>query len=243
MRTGLKLCHVILCQNDFQLNQVTKLFPKKPTLKIHNPIVLSGNKLEEKIGDRSYIAWLANFRFVKNLKALYEIALLLENEQFKIAGVYSNKKDEETTTYLSKLDRLKNVSFVGYLSRNEVLGFLSKAKYLLNTSRHEGFSNTFLEALAVGTPVLTTVNANPDQIIDKNKIGIIYRDSHDLKSKLDSLTEISYQILSDHCFRYVKASHDHILLSHQLNSFLEEKTTDHLFRKTKEEVRKTSSLA
>ncbi|WP_394334865.1 hypothetical protein [Aquiflexum balticum] len=34
--------------------------------------------------------------------------------------------------------------------------FLNQAKFLLSTSRYEGFSNTFHESMIVGTPILTT---------------------------------------------------------------------------------------
>lgn len=217
MKKGIQMSDYVLCQNDYQLGLVRKLFPKKGYLKIYNPFILSTTVFENR--ERRYIAWVANFRFLKNLKLLYEIASLLENEEFQIAGVYVNHHPE-VDKYLTKLKSLKNVNFKGYIKRDDILRFLSNAKFLLNTSHYEGFSNTYLEALSVGTPVLTTSNANPDQIIDKGNLGIIYQDSNDLKSKLELLTETDYQLLSKRAVEYVEENHDHIQLAKRLVQFL-----------------------
>lgn len=219
LKLGINRCDYLLCQNDYQFNQAERAFPGKKILKITNPFVL---RKEGKIaGPKTYIAWVANFRYVKNLRLLYEIAELMDNQQFKIAGVYSNKEDAETTLYLEKLSSLRNVDFVGYIKREKIFEFLSKAKFLLNTSRYEGFSNTFIEAMSVGTPVLSTNNANPDEILYKNRLGIIYTNSNDLKLQLENLPKTEYLQMSEDAIQYVKGNHDHIQLSKQLVDFLE----------------------
>lgn len=223
LKLGIQLSDYVLCQNDYQFGLVKKMFPNKRMLKIHNPYVFP----EQQKGNgriRGYIAWVGNFRFQKNLKLLYEIAVLLKNEKFEIAGVQI-KTDSETDEYLPKLRSLENVTFRGHINRNDILDFLSNAKYILNTSYYEGFSNTFLESMSVGTPVLTTPNANPDKIISKNKVGIVYEHAEDLKSKLLQLTENEYQELSDRAIEYVRNNHDHIQLAKVLVKFLEGKNT------------------
>jgi|SRR5690606_34886812 len=217
LKKAIKSCDYLLCQNDYQYSQAQKLFPKNNILKISNPFILTQSK---KSSIRNYIAWVGNFRYVKNLKLLYQIAKYLEHEQFEIAGVHSANKDPETTEYIKKLQGLKNVNFLGHLDRERVFEFLSAAKYLLNTSRYEGFSNTFLEAMSVGTPILSTANANPDHILTKNNLGIIYQNYDDLGAKLKKTSLEDYQLMSERTIQYVKDNHDYKRLSEKMMDFL-----------------------
>src|SRR5690606_18295690 len=99
LRQGLKLSHYILCQNDFQYQQLKKQFPRNTGEKIHNPFYFEEREQED-ASNKRYIAWAAKIRYVKNLKLLYEIAALMKEEQFEIAGTYT-RRDPETDEYLA----------------------------------------------------------------------------------------------------------------------------------------------
>ena len=126
------------------------------------------------------------------------------------------KCDEETRTFLEKLRQLPNVKFVGFLHRSQILPFLSKAKFLLNTSHYEGFSNTFLEAMSVGTPIITSSKVNPDSIISKFQLGIVYTNPADLMDQYLLITQESYRELSEKCFNYVSKNHNYKSLAEKL---------------------------
>jgi glycosyltransferase involved in cell wall biosynthesis len=215
-----KFCPIIMVQNDFQFNSLRKKYPNKQILKISNPFIISKENLSIKTSMKGYIAWVANFRYQKNLKLLFEIAEVLNEEDFKIAGIPMASMDSETTGYLEKLKGLPNVEFVGQVSRKDILQFYSKAKFLLNTSRYEGFSNTFLEALTCGVPILTTNNVNPDEIVSKFNLGVLYINERDLEGVLDTIDEKKYQIMSKNAVDYVQKNHDHIVLGRKLIDFL-----------------------
>jgi glycosyltransferase involved in cell wall biosynthesis len=211
----------IFVQNDFQYENLKLEFPKIKIFKLFNPIEIKKDYLNIKKSKSGYIAWVANFRFQKNLKLLYEIAFSLPNEMFKIAGLALLPMDEETDTYIKKLKLLQNVEFVGVLDQSEIPNFLTQAKFLLNTSRYEGFSNTFLEAMMVGLPILTTHNVNPDGIIDKNNLGILYNDAWDLSLKINKLKDPEYFQISKCCIMYIEENHDHITIGKNLLKYLE----------------------
>jgi len=217
---GLRMSHHILCQNNYQLLKIKKKFPHKSVIKILNPYYLENQEPPANEQSRGYIAWLGLYRYPKNLKLLYQIASLLKHEQFLVAGKAGSNSDEETTMYLEKLQQLKNVQFPGFLERTQVLPFLAKAKFLLNTSRFEGFSNTFLEAWAVGTPVLSTVNVNPDSIISNHKLGIVYNDVFDLCKQYTTLPRELYQLMSENARQYVAHYHGYRIVTKQLLSYL-----------------------
>ncbi len=225
---GLRTCDIILSQNEYQYQTLKKKFPNKRILKIHNPIIIDKALLASKSEhEKGYFAWLANFRFQKNLKLLHEIATLLPNEKFKVAGSPNKNIDEESSTYLQKLKELPNVEILGPVRRDSLYSFLKNAKYLLNTSRYEGFSNTFLEAMVAGTPILTTPAVNPDKIISKNNLGLIYETPEDLITLLSSVNQERYAQLSQNCVDFVYTNHDHLNLANRLMAYLDApKTSD-----------------
>lgn len=217
---GLRLSHHILCQNNYQLQLITKKFPGKSALKISNPLYIKDQEPVSALRSERCIAWLGNFRYTKNLKLLYEIACTLKREQFLIAGKEGPKCDDETRYYVEKLKQLPNVQFCGFLQRTQVLPFLANAHFLLNTSLHEGFSNTFLEAWSIGIPVISGVNVNPDSIISKYDLGIIYNDVFDLCTQYSVITPDRYQQMSDNAREYVENHHGYRLLAGRLLSYL-----------------------
>lgn len=215
-----KLSYAILAQNEYQYLKLISKFPKKKILKIYNPFVLDQKFLVKKKKPEGFIAWVANFRQVKNLALLYRIAKMYPNEIFKIAGKPINPLDIETEESLSNLRNLPNVNFVGQVAREDILDFFSGAKYLLNTSRFEGFSNTFIEAMATGTPILSTENVNPDNIISDYQIGGLYNSEIDLKIFFSSSIEKEYIVWSTNCLKFVKENHDYKRIGKKLGKVL-----------------------
>ena len=49
-----------------------------------------------------------------------------------------------------------NLAVFDELDHGEVVGWIARSKYLLSTSRYEGFPNVFLEAISVQTKILST---------------------------------------------------------------------------------------
>ncbi|HEX9007303.1 MAG TPA: glycosyltransferase family 4 protein [Bacteroidota bacterium] len=69
------------------------------------------------------------------------------------------------------LAALPNVKFSGALPRAETLRRIAEARVLLNTSPREGFPNTFLEAWAFGTPVIS-LHVDPGGVLERERLGI-----------------------------------------------------------------------
>ncbi|HUQ97512.1 MAG TPA: glycosyltransferase [Chitinophagaceae bacterium] len=219
-RAGMKLADYILCQNNYQFDIVRKEFPSKKVIKISNPVFINNNLPVVAATERKYIAWLGLYQYQKNLKGLYEIATLLKHEQFRVAGKEAAHYDEETLYYIRKLGQLSNVKFVGFLSRQQVLPFLANATFLLNTSHYEGFSNTFLEAMTVGTPIMTSEKVNPDSIITKHKLGLVYSSPTNLQKQYVELLPERYNELSENVLQYVEQQHGYKPLANKLLSIL-----------------------
>ncbi|WP_143961487.1 glycosyltransferase family 4 protein [Litoribacter populi] len=224
VENAFSLADCIICQNEYQFGQMQEKYPNNKILKITNPI-------EYKPTTNSYawqghILWLGLFKAVKNLGLLHEIAILLPKEKFVVAGEPAKSIDSKTQEYIQKLEKLPNVEFVGFLQKSEVSNYLAGAKFLLNTSLFEGFSNTFLEAMQVHTPILTTNKVNPDQIITNHNLGITYDTAEELKNKIENLTEEEIIGKRESIQKYLYNYHHHRHLAKKLVAALTENTNN-----------------
>lgn len=216
---GTNYANIILVQNLQQYSNLKRLYPKKIIHIMHNPYKNNSKNPKESLnGD--YVAWIGIFQHQKNLSALYDIANELPEINFKIAGAAGQEIDQNSIEALEKLKRLSNVKFVGKISRDEISSFLSNSFCLLNTSHYEGFSNTFLEALESGRPIVTTRKVDPDSIIEKYNLGYV-ADSYKEIPELLIEACANYKIFFKHNRRYLEEYHNPIVLAKKLIKYIE----------------------
>lgn len=73
---------------------------------------------------------------------------------------------------ISELNLAKKVHLLGFQSNPEE--YMRKAKLFVLASRHEGFGNVIVEALSVGTPVVSTdCDFGPSEILENGKYGAL----------------------------------------------------------------------
>ncbi len=208
-----------LCQNRYQRDQLAARFPGTPIHVIHNPIVVAEDATTPlPRPERRYVAWLGVFRHPKNLPLLLRVAQELPELEFRVAGMLSRDADQATVDAVNGLRDLPNVQLVGYVRRADIRSFLSEAALLLCTSHYEGFSNAFLEALAVGTPVVTRRLVDPDSIVLSHALGASAHESTLSKSAkmVWDMDENEYGTLAGRCQTYVKANHSPMVKAHEL---------------------------
>jgi len=220
---GIKKASHISCQNKYQYDILKRKYPNKSISILYNPFEMRNNIVEHK--SKEYIAWVGNFRYEKNLPALAKIAKSLNEYKFKIVGTKLDDNDEDTSVGIQELEKLKNVEFVGHLNNNKIPEFLSKSYCLLNTSRLEGFSNTFLEAWSVGVPVISTKNVNPDNLISDYNLGVVSKDYESLPEIINSfISSQKYLEFKDRCRNYVANNHNPESLASQFLKDMENST-------------------
>jgi glycosyltransferase involved in cell wall biosynthesis len=65
-----------------------------------------------------------------------------------------------------------NIDYLGQVSQEKAHRIISDAAALLSTSDSEGFPNTFLQAWASGTPVVS-LKVDPGRIIQQRGLGVV----------------------------------------------------------------------
>lgn len=99
----------------------------------------------------------------------------------------------------------KNIKYLGFI---EPSGFRGKVKLIQNakcvfalSKQDEGFSNTILESLSCGTPVIAWDQYSYKEIIKNNKTGFIVSDKQSLKRAIKSIDKIDraycHQVIED----------------------------------------------
>ncbi|MEP0178014.1 MAG: glycosyltransferase [Paraglaciecola sp.] len=221
---GLRKSSAILCQNTYQYDCLKELYPNKPMYVLHNPFDTSKVlEITKNRQNRSYIAWVGVFSKQKNIPLLLDIARQVPNVTFKIAGMPAKDLDTDSLLAIKELEKLPNVEFAGYIKRENIHTFLDSAVALLSTSHYEGFSNTFLEALATGVPVIAPKRIDPDMIVSKNKLGLTTDDDNQLKdliTEMVSKKEHDYQSLSSRCKAFLLDNFTPEAKSKELVTFL-----------------------
>lgn len=180
-----KLAKVIIAQNDYQKNRLLRLYGRTSDKILQMGLKESPENIR-KSKEIINVLWIANLKIIKHPEYflfLVEALSNFSNCNFLMIGRPNSK-------YQTKIDQIeKNISrfrYFGELNNEKVNKLLCKSHILINTSDAEGFSNTFIQAWMRGVVVLT-MNANPDNIITKEKIGFVCPSLDELVEKTDFL--------------------------------------------------------
>jgi glycosyltransferase involved in cell wall biosynthesis len=128
------------------------------------------------------------------------IQLGCSNIQFTIVGDGSAKTELESL--VRRLGLEGAVTFMGRIPHEEVVSYYGKADVLIMPSKHEGMSNTILEAMACGLPIVITNTGGTKELVDDangrvledRSVGSIVtalRELHDDRSLLESMSRTS----------------------------------------------------
>lgn len=163
-RITLRYVSIIVTQNEIQ-SKLAKQYGKNI---VYIPSIFRANIATEHAEmPKGGIAWIGGLRPEKGVNSLLTIIDALPEINFTVVG---HAKGEIQKKYSQELISKSNVAYIKYLDNSHMHVLLSGMGLLLNTSPHEGFSNTFLEAWYAGTPVVSLV-ANPSNLLSDESLG------------------------------------------------------------------------
>jgi glycosyltransferase involved in cell wall biosynthesis len=146
-----------------------KVKTKKPIHVVPNGLVDQEtfvNRLRP-VKEKKSIVFVGNLKKNKNLVVLLDALKLSiaqgQNFVLTVIGASSGLRtsDKAIVKRFGFEDFGDRIKFPGWLSREEMLACISRAKYLVQPSLYEGFSITPLEALACGTqPLISDIPAH-----------------------------------------------------------------------------------
>ena len=133
------------------------------------------------------IVWVANFKPFKQpeifVKLVEELQLYQDIEFIMIGRPGPSKKYNKLH---QKIKSISNLKYLNELPLEEVNKILLSSHIFVNTSKAEGFANTFIQAWMRKVPVVS-LNVNTDDNFDNQKIGIFGKSYEGLKAGVEKL--------------------------------------------------------
>jgi glycosyltransferase involved in cell wall biosynthesis len=183
---GLSRCERIFVQHSGQLRELPEKLRSKAAI-VRNIIDLPRD-VKRHVDREPYVAWVGMLRQPKRPDLLIEIARRAQHLRFKVCGGITDHRTPEGygTSVVEHLARLPNVDYLGQVTPSAASEVIANAAALLCTSDGEGFPNTFLEAWANGTSVVS-LTVDPDQILTRFQLGCL---SLDIEKAVGDLTRL-----------------------------------------------------
>lgn len=155
--------------------------------------IISKSEARKKVGFESdifYISMVAGIKKYKDHKTLLNAVRLVKNDKiiFNVVGDGENKG--KLIELAEKFGIIKYLNFMGSRSDVEYILKASDVSVLCSAKFHgEGISNSILESLACGTPVIATDNGGTKEIIENNSNGFLIEcgDAEKLAEKIEFL--------------------------------------------------------
>lgn len=175
---------VISLKQDL-LNELPSKFNQKNSMHIYNS--MEHHQSEAFNWHKPYIVWVANIKKPKNPEIFIQLADDFKN--YNIDFLMIGKIQDNTYNYLLKENNLpENFHYLGKKEIREVDSILSESLFMIHTCNPEGFGNNFIQAWNASKPTLT-VYFDPDNLIEKNKVGSFSGNYENLKKDVQFLLD------------------------------------------------------
>jgi glycosyltransferase involved in cell wall biosynthesis len=161
---GMKMPHYIVNQNTHQKAQTAK-FLKQDSIILNSYYFINDNQAQTA---KKQVLWLARWSKEKQPELFIQMVSQLKpsNVEFVMAGANNTK----TMVQLAESAKKSHIKTPGKIAYKNVNGYFAKSLVFVNTSYREGVSNTFIEAMLNGVPVLS-LNSNPNNWLTDYNIG------------------------------------------------------------------------
>lgn len=174
--------------SEFNKNKMSKLINKEKMVVKPN-FVENNNCRIVPASERKYFMFLGRLDKLKGINDLVKCWKEIDDEKLLIVG--KGPEEENIRRFIDE-NNIANVELAGFKEKDEVMKLLSKAKALIVPSKcYEGFPMTIVEAMSVGTPLITS-NIGNVKDVGKESIGNIqYNDISNWKQVIKRASLIS----------------------------------------------------
>ncbi len=153
---------------------------------------------------RDYFIYVGSVTMMKGAESLCSI--LKSHSSPLPLIVVGQPNDVSATPVFNEMKKIGNGAVRGRMNHDETMKLIANAKALINTSKFEGFPNVFLEAWAMGVPVLS-LRVNPGNIFNQYDLGTCF--DNDLeKMKQAMMAGITHGEQREKLVSFIREHHD-----------------------------------
>lgn len=166
---GLRKADVIVAQTENQAAMLQQNYGQRVTTIVRNFHPAPSEKICKP--DRVEVLWVANLKLVKQPEVFIRLARDLSSSDARFTVIGGLQGSEAWKAgMVAEMAATANLEYAGTLTQDEVNARLASGHILVNTSKYEGFSNTFIQAWMREVPVVA-LNVNPDGSFDDDDLG------------------------------------------------------------------------
>ena len=151
------------------------------------------------------VLWVNNIREFKRPDLLLDLARLLPQRRLQMIGGAQPGEQALYDDIRRQAQALPNVMFEGRIPCHDMGSRYAGALVFVNTSDSEGFPNSFLQAWARGTPVVSFFD--PDNVIEREGLGMTVTSLEAMASAVETLASdpLRWHETSERCVAYMQA--------------------------------------
>lgn len=165
---AIRRADLVIAQTAYQQRLLEKVFGIE-SRRIPNGYSLPPESHVRPASERSVVLWVGSLDpMQKHPERVIQLADRLPHVDFRIVGWSSNEAARQKI--IEATAGRSNVAYEGYVPPGEIHRYYREAVALINTSDHEGFPNTFLEAWRFAVPV-ASLYFSLDDVLEENDIG------------------------------------------------------------------------
>ena len=178
---GIRNAHTIAGQTQYQNTLLENRFGRKcdAYIPIGHPYPEYLPRKEERVT----VLWVAGVKPLKQPEIFVRLAREIGKANDVLFVMMGHPSSGEWFSRLLRdINSAPNLTYLGGVTQDEVNRRMALGHIMVNTSRYEGFSNTFVQAWMRRVPVVS-LNADPDNILVREGIGFhsqtfegLYRD-------------------------------------------------------------------
>jgi glycosyltransferase involved in cell wall biosynthesis len=169
---GIRNAHAIVAQTRHQQRMLAARFGRDDAIVVPNFHPLPAERPRAP-HEEQRVVWIGNLNRTKNPAAFVRLAAKFaasSDVKFTMAG--ASNDDPWTAEQLALIRSTPNVEYLGKLTQDEVNALLERSTVLVNTSEHEGFANTFIQAWLRHVPV-ASLHVDPDGLLSRAGLGSV----------------------------------------------------------------------
>ncbi|MCD6149962.1 glycosyltransferase family 4 protein [bacterium] len=156
-----------------------------------SPKVFSEND-RERVGDFKIICG-SRITPRKGFQSMIQAIKIFKEKGFcvKLEIIGEGNEKEDLEKLVIKLGLKSEVEFLGIIKHSDLLKYYQNANVYVSTSLNEGMSNTMLEALSAGLPVIATQTGGTDEMVKDGINGFVIKtnDPADLVAKIEKIRQ------------------------------------------------------